>query len=313
MPQPMIISTYQGGFPTPELEVKKYLRKTRRQTVEIVFFGSDPWSIHVLKALEDNFDVKAVITASNSAIADYFNGPILTPDKLDSQFINSHLSFLTSDLFVVASYGKILPQELLDIPKYGALNIHPSLLPKYRGPSPVPETILNGDKETGVTIIKMDQKMDHGPIVSTKKITLSGKEDLPELITKLFRAGAELLVQIIPDFVAGKIKMVEQNHKLATYTKVLKKEDGFFDINNPPPIDQLDRMIRAYSPWPGVWTKWKGKVVKFLPVTLSEAKGIYSSPAAQNDRYLMQMEGKKPQSLKDFQNGYPDFPLKTML
>jgi len=321
MPQPMILPAYQGIFPNPELDIKKYLVKAPRQTVRIVFFGSDPWSILVLKTLEDNFDVQAVVTASDSAVADYFNGPILTPDKLDSQFINSHLSFLTSDLFVVASYGKILPQELLDIPKCGALNIHPSLLPKYRGPSPVPAAILNGDKETGVTIIKMDQTMDHGPVVSTKKISMSGKEELSELITKLFRAGAELLVEIISDFINGKIKLKEQNHQKATYTKIFKKEDGYFDINTPPSADQLNRMIRAYHPWPGVWTKWNGKIVKFLPPTVIPAKaGIHTigktwiPDQVRNDNtFLIQMEGKKPQTLKDFLNGYPDFPLKTML
>lgn len=287
MPQPMIIPIHQGVFPIKEEDVRKYLVKAPRENIEIVFFGSDPWSIHVLKALEDNFDVKAVVTASNSPVADYFKGPILTPNKLDQTFITCHL-------FIVASYGKIIPKPLLDIPKFGALNVHPSLLPKYRGPSPVPATILNGDKETGVTIIKMDEKMDHGPIVTTREIKLSGQEDLPTLINLLFREGAELLVSIIPDFIAGKLLLKEQNHTKAVYCRMMKKEDGYFEIDSPPSSEKLDKMIRAYYPWPGVWTRWNSKIVKFLP----ENK--------------IQMEGKKPISWKDFLNGYPDFPLKSI-
>ena len=294
-PQPQIIPN------TPEMdliklrEMNKYLGKLNiKEVPEIIFFGSDSWSIHVLKALEDNFNVKTVVCTPDSPVANYFKRPILTPNKLDNKFLVSHLSFLTSDLFVVASYGKIIPKEILDITKYGALNIHPSLLPKYRGASPVPSTILNGDTETGVTIIKMDEKMDHGPIVSLRKISLSGQEDFILLINKLFQSGARLLVKIIPGFIEGKVSLQEQNHKNASYTKVLERADGYFDINNPPEPEFLDRMIRAYSPWPGVWCKWKGKIVKFLPGG------------------KLQMEGKKPISLNDFLNGYPDFPLKMI-
>lgn len=262
--------------------------------MKIVFFGSDPWSILVLKQLEEKFDVQAVVCAPGSPIANYFKGPILTPERLDSNFL-SELKTHNPSLFVVASYGKIIPQNILDIPRNGALNIHPSLLPKYRGASPVPTTILNGDKTTGVTIIKMDEKMDHGPIVSTKKISLSGQEDFNELINKLFQEGADLLIKILPDFIKGKIKLTAQNHQAATFTKLLRKEDGFFEISSPPTPEKLDKMVRALNPWPGVWTNWNGKVVKFLP------------------KNMMQIEGKKPVIQKVFQNGYPNFPINLQL
>ncbi len=261
----------------------------------IVFLGSDRFVIPVFQALVDNFKVQVVITSPNSAVgneAQKLGLPVLTPDKLDEEFIADNSTLLAADLFVVSSYGKIIPQSLLDIPKFGALNVHPSLLPKYRGASPVRAVILAGEKKTGVTIIKMDEKMDHGPIVKTSEIILSGQEDLPILITKLFHIGAQLLVEIIPQFIAGKVKLIEQNHNQATFCKLTKKEDGYFEIDNPPNPEILDRMIRAYSPWPGVWTKWNNKIVKFLP----EGK--------------IQMEGKNPLSLKDFLNGYPNFPLK---
>ncbi|MBI2334195.1 methionyl-tRNA formyltransferase [Candidatus Daviesbacteria bacterium] len=279
---PQIIPTSAPIFPITEENIKKYLYKMPRHNIEIVFFGSDPWSIHVLTALEDHFDVKAVVAAPEGAVANYFKGLVLTLDELDENF--------TCDLMVVASYGKIIPKSILDIPRKGALNVHPSLLPKYRGASPVPATILNGEKETGVTIIKMDRQMDHGPIVATRKISLTGKENMQELINKLFQLGAELLVKIIPDFVTGKITLRPQNPKQATYCPLLTRKSGFFNIDKPP--KQLDRMIRAYYPWPGVWTRWNGKIVKIYPDN------------------MIQMEGKKILSWKDFLNGYPDFPLK---
>ena len=303
MPQPMIIPTIQDPSLIKEEDIKKYLVKMPRQNTEIIFFGSDSWSIHVLKALEDNFDMVAVVTAPDSPVAHYFKSLILTPEKLDKNF-EFRISNFEFDLAVVASYGKIIPQTILEIPKFGFLNVHPSLLPKYRGPSPVPATILNGDKETGVTIIKMDEKMDHGPIVFTKKISLSGQEDFPTLINKLFQLGGEVLVEIIPDYIAGKIKPMVQRHTVATYCPLLTRESGYFNIENPPSAEIMDRLIRAYFPWPGVWTRWSpsrhpersegSKIVKFLPGG------------------LLQMEGKKPLALKDFLNGYPDFPIKSI-
>ncbi len=290
MQQPQVIPFTSPVFPWINQDIKKYLQMMPRETVEIVFWGSDPWSIPVLAALEKRFDVKAVIAAPSSAVANYFTGSVLTPDKLDEDFLTAHYSLLTANLFIVASYGKIIPKSLLEIPKFGALNVHPSLLPKYRGASPVPATILAGDKETGVTIVKIDEEMDHGPIVATRKISLTGQEKFPDLINKLFQLGAELLVKIIPDFIEGKVIPKPQNHQKATFCKMLKKEDGFFEIENPP--ENLDRIIRAYYPWPGVWTRYNDRIVKFYPDN------------------MIQMEGKKVISWKDFLNGYPDFPIK---
>lgn len=281
-------------LPVNEKGINKYLGKLKLNKIKIIFFGSDHFVIPILQALEDNFEVTSVVTAPNSAVAHYFKGLVLTPDKLDFDFLTSHLPLLTADLFVVASFGKIIPRSLLNIPKFGVLNVHPSLLPKGRGPSPVPATILAGEKLTGVTVIKMDEEVDHGPIVATKVISLTGQENFLILINKLFQLGADLLIEIIPDLIAGKVALVPQNHAKATFTKTLKKEDGYFDINNPPAPEILDKIIRAYYPWPGVWTKWNGKIVKFLPGG------------------LIQMEGKKPISVKDFINGYPNFPLKEL-
>lgn len=199
-----------------------------------------------------------------------------------------------ADLAVVAAYGKILKPEEVNAPKYGSINVHPSLLPKYRGPSPIQQTISNGDKVSGITIIKMDQEMDHGPILYQETLELFDKDTLYSLSTKMFQRAAEVLPTVLEDFIQGRIQPKEQNHAEASFCKLLTKESGYFDIDNPPSTEQLDRLIRAYYPWPGVWTKWNGKIVKFLP------------------EKMMQMEGKKAIPLRDFQNGYPDFPLKKL-
>ena len=135
----------------------------------------------------------------------------------------------------------------------------------------------------------MDAEMDHGDILSTKEIILSEKETSLSLSNKISVVGSKLLIDTLADFIDGKVTPVKQNHEIATYIKMIKKEDGYFDIDSPLSPEVLDRMIRAYYPWPGVWTKWNGKIVKFFP----EGK--------------IQMEGKKILDYKDFINGYPNF------
>ncbi len=223
-----------------------------------------------------------------------------TPDfvKPIKNTLAKHYTLVNSlgeaDLTVVAAYGKILPKEKLNAPKYGSINIHPSLLPKYRGPSPIQSAILNGDKVSGITIIKMDEEMDHGPIIYQKSLELSDMDNFDTLSKKMFLRAAKVLPQIINKFVAGAIEDFAQDNKKTTYCNLLTRESGYFDINHLPSPEQLDRMIRAYYPWPSAWTKWNNKIVKFLP------------------NEMMQMEGKKAIPLRDFLNGYPDFPLKTI-
>lgn len=231
-------------------------------TMKIVFLGTPPFVQSIKKALATHFTLV---------------------DSLSD-----------ADLTVVASYGRILTKDELDTPKYGCINIHPSLLPKYRGPSPIQQAILSGDKVSGITIIKMDEEVDHGPIIYQEQIELSDSDNFDTLSKKMFLRAAEILPKIIDDFVAGKLKPKLQDQAAATYCNRLTRESGYFDIDNPPSPEVLDRMIRAYYPWPGVWTRWNGKIVKFLPGG------------------LIQMEGKKAIPLRDFLNGYPDFPLKEL-
>ncbi|MDD5416176.1 MAG: methionyl-tRNA formyltransferase [Candidatus Daviesbacteria bacterium] len=227
-----------------------------------------------------------------------------TPDFVKSirNVLAKHYTLVDSldeaDLGVVAAYGRILTKDELNTPKYGCINIHPSLLPKHRGPSPIQEAILKGDRISGITVIKMDEEVDHGPIIYQEEVELSDMDNFDTLSKKMFHRASEILPKIIEDFISGKTKPRLQDNARATHCNRLTRKSGYFDINppagGPPPPEILDRMIRAYHPWPGVWTKWNGKIVKFYPGG------------------RIQMEGKKVISLQDFLNGYPDFPLKKL-
>ncbi|MBI2642262.1 MAG: methionyl-tRNA formyltransferase [Candidatus Wildermuthbacteria bacterium] len=225
------------------------------------------------------------------------------------------------DLIVVGFYGKILPKKVLEIPRYGALNVHPSLLPKYRGPTPVQTTILNGETETGVTIILMDEKMDHGPIVARESFKIGDKRfTTPELTKELWELGGDLLVKIIPQWIAGSITSVPQDHAKATYTKLLKKEDGRIDWNKP--AQEIERQIRAFTPWPGTFSLFGERSLKILKASVlpeSVAKLPPRVAFLTEDKKLaiqcgedalvieeLQLEGKKPMSAKDFLLGHKD-------
>lgn len=257
--------------------------------LRVVFFGTPDFVIPVLNKLYENFKVVGVVTNNHLNKDVTILGPFQgSPDKI-KQF-----ALVKPDLAVVASYGEIISKEVLDIPKYGFINIHPSLLPKYRGASPIQSAILEGELKTGVTIIKMDAEVDHGPILIQETLGLSNSDNFQILSKKLFQLSAEILIKTIEDFVNEKIDLRKQDHSSATYCIRLSKMDGYFDIESPPPMEKLDRMIRAYFPWPTTWSRWSGKIVKFLPGG------------------LVQIEGKKPTPLKNFLNGYPSFPIKSL-
>lgn len=204
---------------------------------------------------------------------------------------------LQVDLIVVAFYGKILSKTELETPAYGALNVHPSLLPKYRGPTPVPTTILNGDTETGATIIQMDEEVDHGPIVASEKFEIGNKKfTTPELRKILWELGGDLLVEVIPKWVTGEITPQEQVHSKATYTEKLTKEDGEIDWSRPAVY--IERQVRAFHPWPGAFTFWKDKRVKILKAHVAEDKLVIDE---------LQLEGKKQTTMREFLLGNKDF------
>ena len=276
-----------------------------KSPLKIIFFGTPDFTVPILKTLQENFNLVGVVTSPDKKVG---RKQILTPSAVaeasqNSQVIKTEafndqtvqqIKELKPDLFVVAAYGKLIPQKVLEIPRAGALNVHPSCLPKYRGASPIQNAILNNEREICLSIIQMDEKMDHGPVIFTKEFLLSHNDNFQTLSTKLFDEASEILPEIIADFVQEKITPQPQNDEKATFTSLVKKEDGYFDINTPPSPEDLDKLIRAYYPWPNAWTKWNGKIVKFYPGK------------------LVQIEGKNPVKFEDFLNGYPDFPLKSL-
>lgn len=196
---------------------------------------------------------------------------IIQPEKIDETFLK-RLQALEPDFAIVAAYAKILPESVLKIPRLGTLGVHPSLLPKFRGPSPIQSTILAGDPETGTTIYVMDEKTDHGPILAQGKIPLLPAATYPELEEVLAKLGAKLLTQTIPDFLAQKTTPQPQDESEATHTKKFKTEDGFVspeELEQPDKALAMLRKINALNPEPGVWTMLQGKRVKLLAAEMT--------------------------------------------
>src|SRR5258706_5661561 len=292
--------------------------------MNVVFFGSSQYSTIIEKKLHEVFGLSLVITIPPGIIgrekiltsspvekfAREKNIPVITAEKLTDDIIDQ-IEKVKPDFLVVADFGLILPKKLLQIPKKAPLNIHHSLLPKYRGPSPAPAAILAGDIESGVTIIKMAEGIDTGDIMAQKTYQLLPEETTQTLLTTLNTIGADLTVDVINNF--QNIQRVKQDESQATLTKRYTKKDSYIDLSvissgardlkedfSPPQADRndkewLERAVVAFFPWPGVWTRWNGKVVKFLP-----------SDTNNNGKFLIQMEGKKPVTVKDFLNGYPE-------
>ncbi len=236
--------------------------------MKIVFMGTPELSCTSLAALagDKQFSVAAVVTQPDrpkgrelklqpspvKALAQKLDRPVLQPAKArDEQFI-AELGRLNPDLIVVVAYGHILPQTILDLPRYGCLNVHTSLLPKYRGAAPIQWAIAHGDAETGVTLMKMDAGLDTGPIVAQRRTPIQPADDSATLHDRLAQLGAELLVETIPDYVAGKIPPRPQPAGGVSYAPKIKKEDGRLDWSRP--AQTIVNRLRAFTPWPGAFT-----------------------------------------------------------
>ncbi len=289
----------------------------------IIFFGSSKYVIPIIEVLKKNFELPLVITTEhspNNPLVSYckkykLHYYIVLEFRKQYQEITKRIQNAKSRLGVLASFGAIVPNEVLNLFPHGIINVHPSLLPKYRGPTPVQTAILNGDKTTGVTIIKLDEQVDHGPILFQKKELIKENDTEESLYERLFKLSASSIVRTIELYLKGKIEPQEQNHKQASFTKRLIKQDGFIDIQSPPSPQILDRMIRAYHPWPSVWTKVQIATSNKQQLTINKMPELRSKELADSSQKLevrvkflpdkkIQVEGKKPMSYKDFLNGY---------
>ena len=303
--------------------------------MRILFMGSPKFALPVLKNLIDSqHDLVAIYThpdkpagrgnkMTSPAIklfAESLGFKVHQPSSLKDPKILQEASQLNPDLIVVAAYGKLIPKELLLIPRYGCWNLHPSLLPEYRGPSPVVSAILDGKITTGVTLMQMDEGLDTGPIISQEKIRIDINESVKKCTEKLFAIGADMLIKNLPDLISGTVISKPQMKAFATTTKLVKKSDGLIDWHTS--AEQIIRMERAYRPWPGIYTKWGNKIVKILEVKLHRLDQVCESPGKVekvNDNIIvqtgkgslivckLQLEGKSQVSGIEFISGYPDF------
>lgn len=255
-----------------------------KQKIRLIFMGTPDFSVPSLQALikENSFEIVAVVTQADKAVGrgHIMSAPpikqiasknglaVLQPLKIKE--ITSTIKELKPDLIIVAAYGKIIPLEILEIPVYGCLNVHASLLPKYRGAACLNAPILNGDSKTGITIMKMEEGLDTGPILRQAEITLNGDETLKFVHDKLSLLGAEILPTTIKDWLNGKIKEREQKEADASYVKMIKKEDGHINWQNK--AEEIERLIRAYNPWPGTYSFKEKELIKIISVDKTPLK-----------------------------------------
>ena len=305
--------------------------------LRVIFMGTAELACASLDALYNSsaIDVVAVVTQPDKpkgrdlklqasavkTLALARNLPVFQPKKARAEEFVQQLRDLQPDLIVVAAYGQILPQLILDLPKFGCLNVHTSLLPKYRGAAPIQWAILEGESETGVTIMKMDAGLDTGDILTTSTTPILPEDNSQTLHDRLAKIGAELLLKTIPEHVAGKIEPQKQPAEGASYARKIEKEDGLLDWNLP--ARTLWNRIRAFTPWPGAFTfqlienkqrllkVWQAEVVagnggKAGEVLSADKSGILVSCGSDSLHLLnVQKEGSRKMSAAEFLAGNP--------
>jgi len=265
--------------------------------MKVIFFGASHYVLPIISSLKENYNLDLVFTTEinpTDSVIKFCNENnikfISTKTKANLETEILKLSDL--DLGIVADFGVIISKPVLNHFRHGILNIHPSLLPKFRGPTPVQSTLLAQQTKTGVSIIKLDEEIDHGPIIAQEEYLIKSSDTTITLLTELFKLGAELLIKSLPAYLDKSMTPHDQQHEQATFTKTFTKNDGFININEFSDFTKLNVLINALYPWPGVWTKTNvnndsEKIIKFLP------------------NKKIQVEGKKEMFYKDFLNGYP--------
>lgn len=300
--------------------------------MRILYLGSPEFAVAPLEALlEAGYVVVGVVTQPDrpagrkrmltpppvAQAARRAGLTLIQPHSLRDPQSIAQIAELKPDVGVVAAYGEILRKAVLSIPPLGYLNIHPSLLPRHRGPAPVAGAILAGDRETGVSIMKLDPGMDSGPIVWQERVPLRPDARAGPLTDELFRLGGKLLVDLLPRYAKGEVELQPQDHQQATFTRMLKKTDGAIDWYRS--AEEIERCIRAYDPWPGTYTFWNGQRLNILAARVHHGKYFQAAPGAvlrQTDQgvlvmtgdgclelLVVQPSGKRPMSARDWANG----------
>lgn len=305
---------------------------------KIVFFGTPEISVAFLEGLvNQGLSPALVVTQPDRPVgrkqiltppsvkvaAQKLSLPLLQISTFKDPTVIDQLRALNSDVYVVVAFGLIFPKSVLELPKFGCINVHASLLPKYRGASPIQAPILQGDNETGITIMKMDPGMDTGPILQSKNIPVDQDETTPSLTEKMMRIGPVFLNQVLTDYLAGKIQPAAQDNESATYTKLINKSDGLIDWNQNAAA--IERKIRAYQPWPGTFTYWNDKKLDIIEaehstkmstqspgmlLNLDGEIGITTGGGMEGNVLLLKrvrLESKRAMTIEDFLHGQPDF------
>ncbi|HID64354.1 MAG TPA: methionyl-tRNA formyltransferase [Anaerolineae bacterium] len=296
--------------------------------------GTPEFAVPVLEALVGQYQVVAVVTQPDRAAgrgrraksspvkktALAHDLPVLQPPSLRRPEAATELRELAPDVIVVAAFGQILPPEVLAIPPHGCLNVHASLLPRYRGAAPITAAILAGEEQTGVTLMLMDEGMDTGPILAQTRCGIEPQDTTGSLSVKLAHLGADLLVETLPRWLDGQIVPQPQDDGLATYCQIITKKDGLLDWSLP--ATTLWLRVRAYHPWPGTYTCWRGKLLKILrarPVTIGPSSEEYGRVISLDDGVAVvtgadallleevQLAGRKAMSVQEFIRGQRDF------
>jgi len=299
--------------------------------MKISYFGTPEFAVPILESLhnDDYFAITSVVTQPDKegnrkkitpppvkVIAEKLGLKIHQPAKINKEFIEK-IEKEAPDAIIVVAYGGIIPEGLLDLPKYGCINVHPSLLPRYRGASPIQETLLNGDEDTGISVMRIDKDLDHGPIYVIRRLGIDKKDNYESLSTKLADISAILLPLTLRDIADKILTPIPQEHAKATFCSKITKEDGKIEWNKES--EKIQNQIRALNPWPSTYTTLKDKRVKISEIEIQEEEklekpgtisiidketfGFYSKDALVIPKKL-QVEGKSEMTTKEFLNGY---------
>ncbi len=301
---------------------------------KVVFMGTPEFAVPSLQALIEQHEVIGVVTQPDrpagrggevrlspiKVVAQSANILLLQPEKL--RHVLDALRQWPADVFIVAAFGQLLPQSMLDLPPHGCVNVHGSLLPRWRGAAPIHAAIRAGDKETGITIMRIDAGLDTGPMLSKRAIPILSIDTGQTLHDKMAQLGADLLIETLPAYLAGDIKPQTQDETLVTYAPQIEKYEGAIDWTIS--AESIERLVRAFTPWPGTYALWQGKQVKIHKGHVLEGEAAPGEVVAHEGTCAIgtghnlyaptevQMEGKKRVSIADFLRGYPEFVGATL-
>ncbi len=301
--------------------------------MKIIFFGTANFALPILDKLNSRYGVKAVVTTPDTKVgrgrlvsespvallAHDLNLPLFKPENLEDPLFLGEMQKIKPDIFIVVAYGKIFPEGLINLPELKTLNVHASLLPKYRGPSPIQYALLGGDTATGTSIMLMAPQLDTGAILAQEKVEIDSDDNYITLSDRLAHLSADLLIKVLEDYAAEKNTPKPQDEAGATWTKIITKSNGKIDWRKP--AQEIYNQFRAFYPWPGIWTTWDSQTLKILdcaplsdpgPANITPGTVVAGGRVVCGNQTLLQIKnlqlaGKKETDIESFLRGYKDF------